>query len=320
MTMVELMIAVIILGIVVGAAFSVSFSIMNSYREHRRGMGVERSARGAMAVLVDAVRNASPGVPNGQIVDLVGCETTWRGIRVVNGGDAPDSIDLIYGKGGVATSLRAPVDGGTATVVVEDGSLLAPNDQILITDFVTGHLVRIQAVAQVGPDWNLTLTSTPDAACGAAPPAFNYPPRSTVIRAQRARFSIGGTSPTLMLDPDGASRPLLPEAVAEGIEDLQIAIGVDRDGDGVIEENAAAGDADDWVFNHPDDTVVPDIGVTPYRAIRLTVLAVSTNETSAVASSVRPGAEDRLAATTQDNLRRRSLSTIVEIRNLEGSP
>jgi prepilin-type N-terminal cleavage/methylation domain-containing protein len=320
MTLVELMIAVIILGIVVGAAFSVSFSIMNSYREHRRGMGVERSARGAMAVLVDAVRNASPGVPNGQIVDLVGCETTWRGIRVVNGADAPDAIDLIYAKGGVTTSLRAPFDQNSNTIVVEDGSLLAPNDQILVTDFVTGHLVTVQAVTQVPPDFNLTLTSTPNAACGTPPAPFSYPLRATVIRAQRARFSVGGASPTLMLDPDGAIGPLLPEAVAEGIEDLQIAIGVDRDGNGLIEENVTAGDADDWVFNHPADTLLPDIGVTPYRAIRLTVLAVSTNETTAVASSLRPAAEDRAAATTPDNLRRRSLSTIVEIRNLEGSP
>jgi hypothetical protein len=298
----------------------VSFSIMNSYREHRRGMGVERSARGAMAVLVDAMRNASPGVPDGQIVDLVGCDFTMRGIRVVNGPDAPDAIDLIYGKGGVVTSLRAAFDQSTTTVVVEDGSLLAPNDQILVTDFVTGHLVTVQTVTQAGPDWNLTLSSAPSTLCPTAPGLFSYPARATVIRAQRARFFIGGAVPALMMDPDGATRPLVAQAVAEGIEDLQIAIGVDRDGDGVIEEDTTAGDADDWVFNHPDDVTVPDIGVTPYRAIRLTVLAISTNETTAVASSLRPGAEDRAAATTPDNLRRRSLSTIVEIRNLEGSP
>jgi hypothetical protein len=58
----------------------------------------------------------------------------------------------------------------------------------------------------------------------------------------------------------------------------------------------------------------------PFRAIRLTVIARSTDDTSNVATSLRPGAEDRAAATVADVARRRSLSTIVELRNLEGSP
>ncbi len=108
MTVIELMIAMVILSVVVAAAFSVSYAIMNSYRDHRRAIAVERSARGAMSVLVDAVRNSGPGVPDGNIVDLVGCEldTAWRGIRVDNASDAPDAIDLVYSKGGLDTPPR----------------------------------------------------------------------------------------------------------------------------------------------------------------------------------------------------------------------
>lgn len=326
MTVIELMIAVVILAIVVAAAFSVSYSIMNSYREHRRAIGVERSARGAMQVLVDAVRNSSPGVPNAQIVDLIGCElaTAWKGIRVDNDSDGPDAIDLVYSKGGLITTLRVAFTDTSNVMVVENAEQFRPGDQILVTDFVTGHLMTIQSINQAGPDWNLTLLNgAPQAMCPAPPAAFTYFPRATVLRVQKARFFVSATAPVLMMDPDGTPGPLpLPEeAVAEGVEDLQIAIGVDLDGNGGIGvEGGAAGNDDEWVYNHPDDSDPPPIDTLPYRAIRLTVIARTADDTSNVATSLRPAAEDRAAATTPDVSRRRTLSTIVELRNLEGSP
>jgi Type IV Pilus-assembly protein W len=144
-----------------------------------------------------------------------------------------------------------------------------------------------------------------------------------VLRVQRARFSVDlANMPLLMMDPDGpalGSRD--PEPVAEGVEDLQIALGVDLDGNGGIDlENGAAGNDDEWVFNHPDDSAPPLITAAPYRAIRLTLTGRSVDETTAVATSLRPPAEDREGATVADVFRRRSLSTTIEIRNLAGSP
>jgi prepilin-type N-terminal cleavage/methylation domain-containing protein len=326
MTVVELLIAMVILSVVVAAAFSVSYSIMNSYREHRRSIGVERSARGAMSVLVDAVRNSSPAVPSGQIVDLVGCEltTAWQGIRVDNDSAGPDAIDLVYSKGGVVTSLRAAFSDTSNVMVVENGDPFAPGDQILVTDFATGHLMTIDAITPALPDWNLTLRNgPPQAMCPTPPAAFTYPERAMVLRVQKARFFVSATAPVLMMDPDGTpgALPLPEEAVAEGVEDLQIAIGVDLNGNGGIDpEVGAAGNDDEWFYNHPDDAAPPLIGTVPFRAIRLTVIARSTDDSSNIATSVRPGAEDRAAASTPDVSRRRILSTIVELRNLEGSP
>ena len=322
MTVVELMIAVVILGIVVAAAFSVSYSIMNNYREHRLAMGVERSARGAMAVLADAVRNASPGVPNGQIVDLVGCET-WRGIQVEDASDGPDALNLVYSRGGQVTSLRVAFTETSSEMTVENASRLSAGDQILVTDFAFGHLMTIETITQAGLDWNLTLEGgTPQAMCPAPPEPFTYPVRAAVLRVRKARFSVDATGlwPVLMVDRDGAGGPLEEEPAAEGVEDLQIAIGVDRDGDGVIEEDGTSGNDDDWVGNHADDTALPDIAITPYRAIRLTVIGRSVGENTAVNTSRRPAAENRLEAAAPDVFRRRSLSTIVELRNLQGSP
>ena len=324
MTLVELMIGMLILGIVVASAFSVAFAIMNGYREHRRAIAVERSARGAMAVLAEAVRNASPGVPNGDIIDLVGCETAaWQGLGVVSSSVAPDVLNVVYADGGVESSLLVPFDQTTSELHIEDGSLLAAGDHVLVTDFATGHLVVVQEVTEAAPnDWLVRLAGVPTSLC-AGVGSFSYASRATVLRVQRARFFIddAGGVPALWMDRDQPSGGLEPEPIAEGIEDLQIAVGIDLDGDGRIgEDEALSGDDDDWVFNHPSDTAPDKVPVKPYRAVRLTVTARSLDDTSESPVSRRPAAEDRPAAADRDELRRRSLSTTVEIRNLEGSP
>jgi prepilin-type N-terminal cleavage/methylation domain-containing protein len=323
MTLVELMIGMLILGVVVASAFSVAFAIMNGYREHRRAVAVERSARGAMAVLAEAVRNASPGVPTGNITDLVGCETLWQGIGVDNSAVAPDALNVVYADGGVHSSLLLPFDQGSSELRIEDGSLLAAGDHVLVTDFTTGHLVVVQTVTEAGAnDWVVQLAGVASSLCVGVV-SFSYEARATVLRVQRARFFIddAGGVPALWMDRDQPAGGLEPEPIAEGIEDLQIAVGIDRDGDGRIgEDEALSGDDDDWVFNHPSDNPPAPITTKPYRAVRLTVTARSLDDTSEAPVSRRPAAEDRPEAADRDELRRRSLSTTVEIRNLEGSP
>jgi len=321
MTLIELMIAMVILGIVVAAAFNVAYTIMNGYRDHRRAMAVERSARGAMTVLADAIRNASPGVENAQITDLVGC-STLTGINVVNQTAEPDSLQIVYGSGAVITSIREVFDQDSTEMTVLDGSGLKAGDQVLITDFDNrGHIMAVTDVTDNGGDFTLALASSPGSMCSPSPPDFSYPVLSTVIKAQVAEFSIddSGDVPVLMMDRDGAGAED-PEPVAEGIEDLQIAIGVDENGDGEVSEDAPDG-VDEWFYNHVDD-IDPALAITarPYRALRITVVARSTDETTAKPTSIRPKAEDHDAASQPDVYRRRSLSTRIEIRNLLGSP
>jgi prepilin-type N-terminal cleavage/methylation domain-containing protein len=321
MTLIELMIAMVILGIVIAAAFNVAYSIMNGYRDHRRAMAVERSARGAMSVLADSIRNASPGVENAQITDLVGC-STLTGINVVNRSDGPDTLQIVYASGAVITSIRLPFNQDSNEMVVLDGSGLKNGDQVLVTDFDNrGHIMAITGVTDNGGDYTLGLANTPSSMCGTAPPPFSYPVLSTVIKAQVAEFSVdeSGDVPVLMMDRDGAGAGD-PEPVAEGIEDLQIAIGVDEDGDGEVSADAPDG-VDEWFYNHADD-IDPAQAITarPYRALRITVVGRSVDETTAKATSIRPKAEDHDAPTQPDVFRRRSLSTRIEIRNLQGSP
>jgi prepilin-type N-terminal cleavage/methylation domain-containing protein len=321
MTLIELMIAMVILGIVVSAAMNVAYTIMNSYRDHRKAMSVERSARGAMTVLADAIRNASPGVENAQITDLVGC-STLTGIAVTNRTDGPDSLQIVYATGGFITSIRSVFDQDSTEIVVLDGSGLKAGDQVMVTDFENrGHLVAVTGVTDNGGDYTLSLASPPTSMCSPSPADFTYPVLSTVIRAQIAEFAIdeSGDVPVLTMDRDGAGAAE-PEPVAEGIEDLQLAIGIDENGDGEVSADQPDG-VDEWFYNHADDGhPAQAITLRPYRALRITVVARSIDETTARATSIRPKAEDRAAAGQADVFRRRSLSTRVEIRNLQGSP
>lgn len=321
MSLIELMIAMVILGIVVSAAMNVAYTIMNSYRDHRKAMAVERSARGAMTVLADAIRNASPGVENAQITDLVGC-STLTGIDVSNRTDGPDTLQIVYASGGFITSIRSVFDQDSTEMVVLDGSGLKAGDQILLTDFENrGHLMAVTDVTDNGGDYTLSLASAPTSMCSPAPADFSYPVLSSVIRAQVAEFAIddSGDVPVLTMDRDGAGAAE-PEPVAEGIEDLQIAIGVDENGDDEVSADQPDG-VDEWFYNHEDDAdPAQAITARPYRALRITVVARSIDETTARATSLRPKAEDHAGATQPDVFRRRSLSTRVEIRNLQGSP
>ena len=322
MTLVELMVAMAILGIVIAAAFNVAFTMMSSYRDHRRAVAVERAARGAMAVLAGAVRNASPGLADANIMDLVGC-TELKGVDVVNATDAPDALRVVHARGGVVTSLREAFNQSQNSITVLDASAFAAGDQVVITDFDKAVIAEIESLTDNGADWTLQLTRTPSD-CGAFVGNFTFEVLATVVRAQLAEFSVSDTDiPVLMMDRDGPGAAYEPEPVAEGIEDLQIAIGVDQGPvDGQIGPDvAAAANDDEWVYNVPGDSPpVAAVTATPYRALRLTVTARSVTETSTVPISLRPPAEDRDGAEVADVFRRRSLSTTVEIRNLRGSP
>jgi type II secretory pathway pseudopilin PulG len=323
-TLVELMFGMILTGLAVTAALAAGISLKNGFIGQRRAVQVERTARAVTDMITSAVRAASPGVGNGAIQDLVGC-STFQGISVVNGGTtAPDELTVVWGASAV-TSLRAPYTTTTTALTVLDGSNFRPGDYAVVTDLNQGHLVKVTNVQQVGGNWQLT-TGAPNSLCGVVTfPAGNvYPDGSLVIRARMAHFYIDASAavgyfPTLMMDPDGDG-PAVAEPVAPGVEDLQIAVGVDVNNDGEVSEVGLAPNDDEWFYNVAGDAPPPAITGGGWRALRVTVTVRSLAEVSSHPISTRPAVEDRVAASQPDEFRRRTLSTTVEIRNLQGSP
>ncbi len=341
LTLVELMIVVVISSLVISAALGMGFSMMNSYREHRAMINVERSARVSLEIIADAIRNSTPGVPLGNFEDIVGCTGQVAGLQVINNTDAPDELKLIYATGGIFTSVYQETGYGTADIEVTvidadpdqggiDGQDFFADDYFIITNLDSGAVVKVTGVSapfdcgDAGtPVTCYTLTTTQPSSCGGVTwPAGGYETGALVIRGRYARFYIEnsadtGNVPTLMMDPD-ADGDLEAEPIAEGIEDMQIAIAVDADPvDGSITEIGDDPDDDEWYYNVDGDADPP--ALVP-RALRITLVAMSIQEQSDVDSYTRPAAEDHAADGVKDPFRRRVLSTTIEIRNLTGSP
>jgi hypothetical protein len=278
------------------------------FRENRLTSGEEQATRVPMDFLTDAIRQAAPGVSDPtQIQDADTC--SFGGITVTDGGTSgTDTLDIIYALGGITTTVSTAYISGT-TLTVVDGSKLSNGDRILVSNLAYGHLFTIQSG---GGTNTLTLKSP----CGVTLPAGGYPAGSLVIRAQHATFSIGTTDtiPTLMMDPD-ATGSASPEPIADGVEDLQVAVGIDGSTDGLTETSNGAGD--EWYFNATGEAIP---GTGTWRAVRVTLVARSVGKlVGAGTVSAPPKIEDH-AAGTADNYRRRVLRSTVEIRNTGVSP
>jgi len=112
-----------------------------------------------------------------------------------------------------------------------------------------------------------------------------------------------------MMDPD-ADGPAPAEPLAENIEDMQVALGVDANA------NKGIDDPGEWAFSSGIGALDGSV-----RAVRITLIARAPNQLQPlVATYQRPGAEDRPAAATLDTYRRRVLTSTIEVRNIGGSP
>lgn len=311
-TLIELMVALAMFSFAIAGVLSLAVSLVNGFREQRLAIAAESTARSAMDFVADALRGASPAVPTGAIHDTATCGQ--GAFTVINSATAPDSLIVTFAYGAVVTSSRTALNSTDNTLTVTDASQLAIGDTLLITNHEVGHLVRISAIA--GND--LTLVNQACGTLATTYPAGGYQPGALIVRALRASFFIADLDgiPTLFLDPD-AEGAAGAEPLADGIEDLQIALAVDTNGDNAITESGAAAGDDEWFHNVSGETV-PVAGAI--RGIRLSLIARASGQVTGTGSFLRPAAEDRPASTTPDNYRRRVLTSIIEVRNLGGSP
>jgi prepilin-type N-terminal cleavage/methylation domain-containing protein len=314
-TLIELMISLTIFSFVIAGVLSVAVGMTQGYRDQRAAVDAEAAARVPIDYLTDAIRESSPGAPTANIFDLATCSTSALTVTNNDGGSGWDLLDVVFAAGGVVTSTRSvyadqPAD--LASVVVNDSSQLSVNDYIVISNLNQGHLVQITAITGETLSLAVTGCTTP------AYPSGGYASGSLVIRSLHAQFSIGTVNniPTLMMKTVDSN---VTEPLAQGIEDMQLVLGVDpgnNAADPLTEVGTVAND-DDWVGNVAGDS--PLAGTL--RAVRITLIARTATGYQGYATPFnRPAAEDHAAATTFDTYRRRVLRSIVEVRNFGESP
>jgi prepilin-type N-terminal cleavage/methylation domain-containing protein len=118
--------------------------------------------------------------------------------------------------------------------------------------------------------------------------------------------------------------------IADNIADLQVALGIDLDGDGLIvdvddEGDPLDGDADEWLWNDAGDEPGLDWDTAALHFIRITTLAHTRSPDRAYVSAPIDAIEDHTygesARVTGEDLvprryRRRTLQNVIDVRNL----
>lgn len=324
-TLVELMVSLVMFSFAIAGVLAVAVSMANGFREQRAGVGTEGAARAAMEFLSDAIRGASPGIGDGIIwpmdddkcddVDAAG-QPINRAFRATMGNaTAPDSLTVTFAYGSVVTTALSAYDPASTSggaITVEDTSQFQDGDFVVVTDFTSAVLLKVDVSGN-------TLTYAAKAGGCTTSIANPLAAGSLVVRALRARFYIQdlGGIPTLFMDPDpndavtGDDEPL-----AEGIEDLQVVLGLDTAADGLGAENLVNVDGDEWFGNLPGEAY--PAGVTTMRAVRLSLVSRAITPVTGTAAYFRPALEDHDGSTT-DNFKRRVLTSMIEVRNMTGS-
>jgi len=272
----------------------------------------------ASAILDTTTSSATAGC------SATGIPAIWT-TDTTNGPTQSDTLDVIYASGGSVTSLAsAYTSNSSGTISVWNASGILPGVTLLIVNTIDATSSPKAAIVHVSSTW-----VNPGTACGTAPAALCptsvtlvsplcgiadvLPMYSLVIRAYHAHFYIDTTNygvPTLMMNPNVAGQSAEP--LAENIEDMQVALGVDSNGDGQIT-------AGEWAYS----AATPGSLQGTVRAVRITLTAQAPQQLIGYAAQhafFYRGAENSPAATTGDAWRRRVLTSTVEVRNSGGSP
>nr|HEX4316140.1 PilW family protein [Kofleriaceae bacterium] len=321
-TLVELMVALVLFGLLTAGVLSVAVSVGQGFREQRQVAETDTAVRAPMDYIVDSMRQANPGVQTGSIYASAGdalCST--QSITVTNNVGAPanDVLDVVYASGGVVTTLLTNYGAGTSTFNVVDATGISAGDTLVISNQISGVIVFVTSVnAGTG-----AIGVSSQSGCATTLLTANpFPAGSVVIRSLKARFSIApdvqlNNIPVLFVTPYTANGLIAGNAqpLAENIEDMQIAWGIDTDGNNAITDGSTG--PNEWQF--AVGNAGPLLG--PTRALRVTLIGRSPQALlNGPATFVRPAAEDHPVATTPDNFRRRTLTSTIEIRNTTASP
>ena len=307
-TLVELMISLVLFSFAIAGVLSVAVTITRAFREQRRVIATENAARAPLDFVVDAVRQASPGVPTGTITDAETCAT--GAITITDYVNQPDELNIVYASGGVLSTSHTDFDIDSTEIQLPaiHAAEFSIGDYFVITDTAVGTVLKV-----TGTTTNTLQFADPTCHAG------DVGKGGIIVRVQRAHFTVGtfdGIS-TLLMDPDGTG-PGTAEPLSEGVEDFQVALAIDADGDGSILETAD-GSLDEWVGNNTGDTLLTG----PLRALRIAIVArENTEQMGGNATNYRPTVLNRAGAASgeEDRYRRRVLSSTAEIRNLLGSP
>jgi type IV pilus assembly protein PilW len=328
-TLIELMISMALFGLIAAGAMAL---VMAGARSQAHSSRVD-VAQGSLRIAIDFITRdammASAGASSGQVTIVPGpavVNTVNFGVNATGNGAGTvpsDTLDLYLVDGTVAAEIPGGVAAGATslTFVYEQGYGTNASNSFPTTAPANSYVQVCDLKNAIVVPWTtstattIATTALPTAAFlpFAANNTVILPSRHVIYTVSATQFGAAASANTSMLMMQvngGATEPL-----AEGIEDMQVAYGFDTAGDGLITENGAAANDDEWLYNKAGDTIQPLMTIANLRSIRVTLVAKSTSTDSGATFNNIPAFEDRGSAIGPDGFIRRVLRTEIAVRN-----
>ncbi len=305
-TLIEIMAALVILTIAMTAVFATFTTQQQSFTAQSRVAEMQQNLRIAADYMFRDLRMAGYGLPDNVAVpagaNLAGI-TTIRAIFAVDNTTGPDQVYVLYlfdmdanQPPTVNTALMA--SAGSVTVDNAAGFLSTGGELVLVTDASTADIFLTTSVAGNALSFGGIYGTIGHTLYGTGPPA------STVAKARFVRYFIDASDPAhpaLMVDRNIPGQD--PQPVADDVEDLQLAYGLDTNGDGVV---------DQW--RNDGGAVLAAAEVPQVRQVRLNLLARSRLPDRGW-SETRPALLNRAGGGAADGYRRRAIDVMIDLRN-----
>jgi type IV pilus assembly protein PilW len=305
-SLVEVMSALVILGIAMTAVFATFISQQRSFTVQNRVAEMQQNLRQSVEFMSRDIRMAGYGIPDNVTVPnnvIAAGVTSVRTLYAKDNTTGPDQIYILYlfdmDDNQRSTWNTAPMGSGAGSVTVDNTDGFLPTGElVIVTDGARAELFQTQSKTSTALSFGGSIyqgTATNSYGPGSPPPA-----QSTVAKARFNRYFIDSTTdpahPALMVDRMGGDAP---QPLADDIEDMQLEYGIDTSApaDGIV---------DSWV-------AIPAT-LSQVRQVRLRFVA-RTRLPEAGWAETRPELGNHAAGTTPDGYRRRTYDIVIDLRN-----
>src|SRR5262245_16077664 len=112
------MVSLVIFSFAIAGVLSVAVAMTRAHREQRRVVQTENAVRAPLDFIVDAIRQASPGVTTGTIKDANDCTFSSGAISFVDRDNAPDDLTVVYASGGVVSTTHSAFTSTSTSITI----------------------------------------------------------------------------------------------------------------------------------------------------------------------------------------------------------
>lgn len=286
-SLIEVMAAIVIMGIAMTAVFSTFLFQQQSYTTQARVAEMQQNIRDTVQAISRDIRMSSYGIPFN--VNIIDNEIASRHLTHVNSTTGPDELYIVYRYDGDAAypSFNVNLSAGASTVALASTAGFAAGDRVIVYNSTNADLFRVTAVSST------TLTLQGGAVA-------DYSSGATLSRVRYVRYFVDNTTdpshPRQMVDRRNGQPP---QPLGDDIEDIQFQFSMDTNGDGALEVM--------------DNNVAANASLV--RQVRVHVLARSRSPEKDWADPGNRDMADHLPGVANDGYRRRRTEAVVDVRN-----